>query len=340
MNGQLMEREMAEQPGVLARLLERFDDDVARVVAAVPRPLAGVVFLARGSSDHAAVFGRYLCEAAAGRPAGLAAPSLHTLYRAEIDYSGYLAVVLSQSGATPEIIEVCGRMRAGGARTVAITNEPASPLAASAEVVLCLGAGRERAVPATKTVTAELLTVTAVAAALGPLPFARSDLDALPGVVRQTVEDAAPALRLAASWADARRMLVAARGPLYAMALETALKLKEGAGVLAEGFSAADLRHGPVAAVDHGVPVLLFDGGGPASADVTELTELLRQRGAPVAASAPRAGSALPLPAGLGDQLSAFPALVRGQQLALASAKVRGTDPDTPRGLTKVTPTH
>ncbi|MGI9009025.1 MAG: SIS domain-containing protein [Streptosporangiaceae bacterium] len=161
-------------------------------------------------------------------------------------------MVLSQSGATPEIIEACGRMRAGGARTVAITNEPASPLAASAEVVLGLGAGRERAVPATKTVTAELLTVTAVAAALGPLPFARSDLDVLPGVVRQTVEDDAPARRLAAPWA----------------------------------------------------------------------------------------GSALPFPAGLGDQLSAFPALVRGRQLALASAKVRGADPDTPRGLTKVTPTH
>lgn len=156
MNGRLMAAEMAEQPSVLTGLLERFDDDVARVAGTVPRPLAGVAFLARGSSDHAALFGRYLCEAAAGRPAGLAAPSLHTLYHAEIDYSGYLGVVLSQSGATPEIIDVCSSMRASGARTVAITNDAASPLAACAEALLCLDAGPERAVPATKTVMSEL----------------------------------------------------------------------------------------------------------------------------------------------------------------------------------------
>lgn len=340
MNGQLMAAEIAEQPSVLTGLLRRFDDDVARIAGTVPRPLLGVAFLARGSSDHAALFGRYLCEAAAGRPAGLAAPSLHTLYHAEIDYSGYLVVALSQSGATPEIVDVCAWMRASGARTVAITNDAASPLAAAAEAFFCLNAGPERAVPATKTVMCELLAVTAVAAALGPLPFALSDLDVLPEAVRQTVEDDAPARRLAESWADARRLLVAARGPLYAVAREAALKLKESAGVLAEGFSAADLRHGPVAAVDHGVHVLLFDGGGPASPDVVELADLLRARGAPVGVSGPRPDAELPLPPGLGDQLSAFPALARAQQLALASAQVRGIDPDTPEGLSKVTATR
>lgn len=335
-----MAAEMAEQPRVLAGLLKRFDEDVAQVAGAVPRPLLGVVFLARGSSDHAAIFGRYLSEAAAGRPAGLATPSLHTLYHAEVDHSGYLAVVLSQSGATPEIVDVCTWMRASGARTVVITNDAASPLAAVADVLLYLDAGPERAVPATKTVMSELLAVTAVAAALGPLPFGRSDLDVLPEAVRQIVEDDTHARRLAASWSDARRMLVAARGPLYAVAREAALKLKESAGVLAEGFSAADLRHGPVAAVDHGVHVLLFDGGGPASPDVVELADLLRARGAPVGVSGPRPDAELPLPPGLGDQLSAFPALARAQQLALASAQVRGIDPDTPEGLSKVTATH
>lgn len=340
MRGQLMAAEMAEQPAALIRLLNRFDDAVARVASVVPRPLAGVSFLARGSSDHAAIFGRYLCEQAARRPAGLAAPSIHTLYNAEVDYSGYIVVALSQSGETPEIVEGCRWMRANGARTVAITNNSASPIADCAEALLCLDAGPERAVPATKTVMTELLAVTAVAAALGPLPFTRSDLDALPDAVGQIIEDETPAQRLAESWADARRMLVAARGPLYAVAREAALKLKEGAGVLAEGFSGADLRHGPIAAVDHGVHVLLFDGGGAASVDVIELAEVLRALDAPVCVSGPQAGADLPLPSGLGDQLSAFPALARAQQLALASALVRDIDPDSPKGLSKVTATH
>src|SRR4051794_20174180 len=177
MSGRLMRSEMAEQPDVLAKFATRLDDHVERVRALLPAPLAGVTFVARGSSDNAAVYGRYLAELASGRPAALAAPSLQTLYRADVDYSGWLVVALSQSGATPEIVSVTGRLRDAGARTVAIVNDEASPLAATAELVLGLGAGEERAVPATKTVTAELLAVAAVASALGPVPFERVALD-------------------------------------------------------------------------------------------------------------------------------------------------------------------
>lgn len=171
--GSIMAAEMAEQPDVLARFSARFSAEAARVAAVVPRPLAGVVFAARGSSDHAAVHGRYLAQLTSGRPAGLAAPSLHTRYDARTDYSGHLVVALSQSGATPEIVTLCERVRAGGARCVAIVNDVASPLGTAADVAIGLGAGPELAVPATKTVTAQLLAVTAVAAALGPLPFGR-----------------------------------------------------------------------------------------------------------------------------------------------------------------------
>ena len=167
----LMAQDMREQPAVLARLVDRFDADVERVKTVVPDPLGGVTFVARGSSDNAAVFGRYLAELAGGRPAGLAAPSLLTLYNARVDYRGQLAVALSQSGETPEIVDVCEQLRKAGARTVAIVNDADSPLAEAVEVVLAVNAGPERAVPATKTVTGQLLAVAAVAAALGQVPF-------------------------------------------------------------------------------------------------------------------------------------------------------------------------
>jgi glucosamine--fructose-6-phosphate aminotransferase (isomerizing) len=339
MSGELMRSEMAEQPEVLARFADRFDEHVERVRGLLPPRLAGVTFVARGSSDHAAVYGRYLAELASGRPAALAAPSLQTLYGANVDYDGWLVVALSQSGATPEIGTVMRRVKRAGARTVAIVNDEHSPLAEGAEVVIGLGAGEERAVPATKTVTSELLAVAAVAAALGPLPFERSALELLPAAVTEVVVSPDPAVALAQRWLDAQRTFVVARGLLLAAALETALKVKETTGVLAEGISAADLRHGPIAATGPGAPLLTIDGGGPASADMREVAALAAGRGADVARCAP--GDAdLPLPSGLPEALTVVTATVSGQQLALALAEAHGVDPDAPAGLSKVTATQ
>jgi glucosamine--fructose-6-phosphate aminotransferase (isomerizing) len=338
MSGELMRSEIAQQPDVLARFAERFDDNVARVRELLPSPLAGVTFVARGSSDHAAVYGRYLVEMASGRPAALVAPSLQTLYGADVDYDGWLVVALSQSGATPEIETVTRRLQEAGARTVAIINDEDSPLARAAQLVIELGAGAERAVPATKTVTSELVAVAAIATALGPVPFERSAVDALPSAVAAVVADPEPAVALAQRWHDAERTFVAARGLLLAAALETALKVKETTGVLAEGLSAADLRHGPIAATGPGAPLLTIDGGGPGSEDLREVARLASARGADVARVAP--GDAdLPLPSGVPEALMVVTATVRGQQLALALAEARGVDPDAPAGLSKVTAT-
>lgn len=338
MNGELMQAEMAQQPEVLARFVNRFDEHVERVRALVPPDLAGVTFVARGSSDHAAIYGRYLVELVSGRPAALAAPSLQTLYGANVDYSGWLVVALSQSGATPEIQTVTRRLHEAGARTIAIVNDAASPLAGASELVIALEAGEERAVPATKTVTSEFLAVAAVAAALGPVPFDRRELEVLPGAVGEVLGDPEPAFALAARWRDAQRTFVVARGLLLAAALETALKVKETTGVLAEGLSAADLRHGPIAATGPGTPLLAIEGGGAASEDVREVAEIAAGRGAPVARCAPGAAD-LPLPVLESEALSVVTATVRGQQLALGLARARGVDPDTPAGLSKVTAT-
>jgi glucosamine--fructose-6-phosphate aminotransferase (isomerizing) len=326
-----MAAEMAEQPEVLARLAGRAAADAAAVRAVVPRPLAGIVFLARGSSDNAAVFGRYLAELCAGRPAGLAAPSLYTRYHADVDWTGYLMIALSQSGATPEIISTCQAVRGAGATVIGITNEPGSPLAGAVDLLLATDARAERAVPATKTVTAQLAVLVTVAAALGTGPGAGDTLSGLPTAVAATLDDPGPARELARRWHGIDRLVVAGRGLGYAAALETALKVAETTGVLAEGMSAADLYHGPIAAVYAGAPVLLVKGGGPADADLADLRLLLDSRHAETAA--------LPVPDGLAEPAQVITAVVRGQQLASALALARGADPDAPAHLTKVTET-
>jgi glucosamine--fructose-6-phosphate aminotransferase (isomerizing) len=328
MNGALMAAEMAAQPEVLTRVTARASADAGAVRAMLPGPLAGVVFLARGSSDNAAVFGRYLVELRAGRPAGLAAPSIYTRYHATVDWRGYLVVALSQSGATPEIVSTCRAMRAAGATVLGITNVPRSPLSDTVDLLLETGAGPERAVPATKTVTAQLALLVTVATALAPDAGA---LAGLPGAVADVLADGEPARRLADRWRRLDRLVVAGRGLAYAAALETALKVKETTGILAEGISTADLLHGPIAAVYAGAPVLLVDGGGPADADLAELRDLLASRGAEA--------EHLPVPPGLAETEHVITAVVRGQQLARELALARHTDPDTPAHLTKVTST-
>ena len=342
MTGELMAAEMAAQPEVLARVTARAPMDTSAVRAALPRPLAGIVFLARGSSDNAAVFGRYLAELRAGRPAGLAAPSLYTRYHASVDWRGYLVVALSQSGATPEIISTCQAMRAGGALVLGITNDPGSPLADAVDLLLSTDAGPERAVPATKTVTAQLAVLVTVASALRASAAGGTTgtevgapgggtLDGLPGAVAGVLGDPGPVERLADRWRGLDRLVVAGRGLAYAAALETALKVKETTGILAEGISTADLLHGPIAAVYAGAPVLLVDGGGPADTDLDELRALLASRRAQAAS--------LPVPPGLAEAVHVIAAITRGQQLAYELARARHVDPDAPAHLSKVTAT-
>ena len=333
-NGELMAAEMAAQPEVLAQVMGRAGADAAAVRAVAPAALAGTVFLARGSSDNAAVFGRYLAELRGGRPAGLAAPSLYTRYHAGVDWRGYLVVALSQSGATPEIISTCEAMRAAGAVVAGITNQPGSPLAGVVDVLLAAGAGPERAVPATKTVTAQLALLVTVATALAPgeVDLAEaSGLAGLPGAVAAVLGDPGPAQQLAGRWRGIDRLIVAGRGLGYAAALETALKVKETTGILAEGISAADLLHGPIATVYAGAPVLLVESGGPADVDVADLRRLLAGHHSDVAS--------LPLPPGLAEPAQVITAIVRGQQLARELALARGADPDSPAHLSKITAT-
>jgi glucosamine--fructose-6-phosphate aminotransferase (isomerizing) len=336
---------MAEQPQVLAALSARRDDLIAHVGKAVGAPPVGIVLVARGSSDNAAVYGRYVLELATRRPVALAAPSLVTRYGVQDDLDGWLAVGVSQSGKTPEIVSVLESFGAAGARTVAITNDRDSPLAAAADATIDTAASDERAVPATKTVTAQFAAFALLAEALAvddgtALPWDAAAWAALPGAVQEILDDGAPAARAAEAIGDAQGLVAIARGLLLGAALEAALKLKEMTGILAEGASAADFLHGPIAVVRRGLPVLTLAGGGPAAADVEAFAAAARERGGHVLSIASHADADLPLPAALPEGLAAIGAIVRAQQLAREVSLRRGIEPDTPFGLSKITETH
>jgi glutamine---fructose-6-phosphate transaminase (isomerizing) len=339
MNGTQMAAEMAEQPARLRQLIDRCGEIAERVRAAAPVPLNGITIVARGSSDNAAVYGRYLLEAATGKPISLAAPSLHTLYGVDVDYRGQLVIAVSQSGATPEIVRTLAALQDAGGWGLAITNDPDSALAKTADETVALEVGAERAVPATKTVTGQLTAFAIIASTLGRVPFTQDDLSAVPESVRAVLDDPGPAALAAADLTGASQLIVVARGYLFAAALEIALKIKETCSLLADGYSAADLRHGPIAAVTRGLPVVALYTSGPAESDVASLVDEMRARQASVLVIGSGDRADVSLPGDVPEPLAPIVAVVRGQQLAYALATALGYDPDSPAGLTKVTAT-
>jgi glutamine---fructose-6-phosphate transaminase (isomerizing) len=346
MNGALMLAEMAEQPRVLRRLVARRAEFDALVHEVVPEGLRGIVLVARGSSDNAAVLGRYLLEVATGCPVVLAAPSLQTRYGVQPRVEGFLAVGISQSGATPEIVSSLAAYGAGGATTLAVTNVDGSALADAADATLLLGAGAEEAVPATKTFTAQAATFCLLAEALAPSSLWpdhgwATTLDAIEEVLSspETVADLADRL------ATAERVVSVGRGFLYGAALEVGLKLAETTGIAVHGTSPFDLRHGPIATVREHTHTVCLATPGPVAVDVEQAARDMRERGATIAAIAEAAdlvdaaSLVVPVPPGVPEPLAALPQVVRGQQLAMAVALARGIDPDAPFELSKVTRT-
>jgi glucosamine--fructose-6-phosphate aminotransferase (isomerizing) len=334
-----MAAEMAEQPDVLARLVGRGDEIVASVQSVTPTVPAGIILVARGSSDYAAIYGRYAIEIASRRPVAMAAPSIQTLYQSPTDLTDWLAIAVSQSGKTPEIVTMTEKVRAAGARTVAVTNTPDSPLAEVAEVMVDLAAGEERAVPATKTFSASLLAFALIAQALS----AGEPSDSVAGAgewARWVLDDPDPPERVATELHYAEGLISVGRGYMFPVALEAALKLKETSSILAEGYSAADLRHGPIAVIERDFPVLTFNVPGPAATDMDDLIEWLRSEPkARVIQAHPGRGADLPLPPDCPEALAPIPAAVRAQQVALQLALRKGLDPDKPEGLSKITAT-
>jgi glucosamine--fructose-6-phosphate aminotransferase (isomerizing) len=339
-----LEQEIQEQPTVVARLLQMETPRVEHIVAHLP-PFEYALIAARGSSDHAAMYAKYAWSALAGYPVALAAPSLLTLYRVAPRLSGALVVGISQSGQSPDILAVLEEGKRQGRPTLAITNDGASPLAALADHVVELHAGLERSVAATKTYTAELAAMALFAAVWSADRQHHDQLQRLPEALQAAVQGSADVAQRVSPYRTLQRCVVIGRGFNYASAFELALKLKELTYVLAEPYSSADFRHGPVATVEAGSPVVLIMPTGATLDDMLDLAEDLRQRGAEllVVSDAPRALAlaAMPLPVvvSVPEWLSPMAAIMPGQSLALHLALAKGLNPDIPRGLQKVTRT-
>ena len=346
--GQGMAADIAEQPAGYARLLEGAPATAIAAVAATvaQRRPRHVMFVGRGTSDHAALYGAYLTEIRLGIPAGLASPSAITLYGARPDLKDALVIGVSQSGGSADLTGVLTVARENGALTLAVTNNPSSPLAEVAELSVDVSAGHERAVAATKTYTAELLAllllVEGVRAGDGALPAdERSALEKLPQLAEEVLADQG-ADELARRYRFASRMVTTGRGYAYPTARETALKLMETSYLPALAFSGADLLHGPLAMTDPDVPVLAVVGSGPGGRSMTDVVNRLGERRADVVTIGPAdvAGAAgrLAVP-DVDERYAPLLDILPLQKLALALALARGEDPDAPRGLKKVTTT-
>lgn len=347
-----LDTELAEQPDAIARLVAALPDDVARL-RELAADCTGVTLVARGSSDNAARYGQYLIPIRAGLPVTLATPSLSTIYDRTPPFTGQLVVAISQSGRSTDIVGVLRAARAQGRPTVAVTNDPASPLAEQADQVLALRTGAEQSVAATKTYTTSLIAVAGLALALGPATGddgAWADLRALPDLLSRALDLAEPAARATArTLHPATRAVAVGRGLNLATAHETALKITELTGTQVVPFSPADLRHGPIGAVTPEVPMLLVAPDEAASSSVLEVVPELTKRGAAVHLLAAAENDAslpdgvttvVPVPAGVPPWLSPVVAVVPGQLVARALATARGVDVDRPGGLSKVTVTH
>lgn len=342
-----LEQEINEQPEVLARLLEREAEHAREIARAVEhRGPAFVVIAARGSSDHAATYGKYLLGSACGLPVALAAPSLYTIYRQPPRMQGALVAGISQSGHSPDIVEVVAEGRRQGAMTLAITNDPESPLGKAAEFCLPCHAGEERSVAATKTYTAQLAALALLAVSLADDAAMRADLERLPGRVERVLQLAPVVEQGVERYRYMEHCVLIGRGYNYATAFEVALKLKELTYVVAEPYSSADFLHGPIAIVEHGFPALMIAPGGAVYRDLVALAQELREREAEVvmisdqAEALALAQTPLALPEAVPEWLSPVVAVVPGQLFAAALTRAKGYDLDRPRGLRKVTRTR
>lgn len=341
--GRRMAAEIAEQPEVWERLLRGGQADVQAAVRRIRehRPRF-VLFVARGTSDNAALYAKYLVEILVELPAGLVSPSTMTTYGARPDLTGVLMVGVSQSGGSPDLVHSMSLAREQGALTLAVTNAPGSPLAQAAELHVDVLAGPERAVAATKSYTAQLLALYLVVD--GWRGGACEGCDRLPGLGRRVLGNGEVVADLAERYRFATRLVTTARGYSYATVCEAALKLMETSYLSAQAFSGADLLHGPLAMIDPQVPVLAVMASGVGGDAMGQVLAKLREVGADLFVvgspdAVAKATVGVELPAGVPEELSPLLEILPFQQLARDLAIARGGDPDAPRGLEKVTET-
>ncbi|MGW7515793.1 SIS domain-containing protein [Streptomyces sp. NPDC054796] len=344
--GRIMAGEMAEQPAVLRRILEegapRIREVAEHIAARNPR---FVLLTARGTSDNAALYAKYLLEIRLGKPCGLTSMSTTTAYEARPDLTDCLVITVSQSGGSPDLVASTKAAREAGALTLAVTNNARSPLAEVSEFHIDVLAGAEKALPATKTYTAELLALYLFVEGWRGGDGAES-AKALPELAERVLSRQDEVRQLAGRYRFAERMVLTSRGYGYPTAKEAALKLMETSYIPALSYSGADLLHGPLAMVDNISPVIAVVTEGKGGEALQPVLDRLRDRGADLVvigsqAQTERASAGFALPTeGLPEELQPILEIIPLQMLAYEVTIARGQDPDAPRALAKVTETR
>jgi len=341
-----MLEEIRQQPDVLSRILLEERGKIQRLGEAVKKKSPRlIVLVARGSSDNAALFGRYLLEIATGIPVSLAAPSVYTVYGAKLHLEHALVVGVSQSGEGEDINAVLSAARAAGSFTIGITNEPNSSMVRMVDELLLIHGEHERSVAATKTFTGQMMIFYLLAEALGRSPAATKGFEGIPEFCAKSLRQEAAIRELAQRYSFMENCVVLGRGLLYGNAYELALKLMETCYVVAERFSTADFFHGPLAMIERHFPVILFASPGPMMEGVLTLAKRLQELRAEtlaITSDSELAGTcskAIAMDAEIPEFLAPIPYIVPAQLFAALLAEAKGLDPDTPRSLSKVTRT-
>jgi glucosamine--fructose-6-phosphate aminotransferase (isomerizing) len=341
----LMLQEIAEQPAALEKTIAEERAKIAKLGDVLKRrEIDLIVLVARGSSDNAALFGRYLLEITTGIPVSLSAPSVHTLYQAKLNLKRALVIGVSQSGEGEDINRVLENARDGGAFTIGITNEPSSSMVKLVDETLLMHGGPERSVAATKTFTGQMLLFYLLAAALAR-DGVKIDYEKIPDFAARALEQKPAIAELVQRYVFMENCVVVGRGLAYANAYEFALKLMETCYVVAERFSSADFLHGPVAMIERHFPVILFAPPGVMLAGTKDLIQRLKQLRADTLAitgdldTAAMCTRSIIMPREIDEFLAPIPYIIPAQLFAALLADAKGLEPDKPRSLSKVTHT-
>ncbi len=335
-----MLEEIAEQPAALEKTISEERGKIARLGESIKkRDVDLIVLVARGSSDNAALFGRYLLEITTGIPVSLSAPSVHTLYNAKLNLKRALVVGVSQSGEGEDINRVLENARASGAFTIGITNEPDSSMVKLVDETLLMHGGRERSVAATKTFTGQMMLFYMLAAALAK-DNCGIECEVIPGLAARALEQKQAIVELVQRYVFMENCVVVGRGLAYANAYEFALKLMETCYVVAERFSSADFLHGPVAMIERhfAPPGVMLEG-------TKDLIKRLRELRADTLTitgdldAAAMCSRSIIMPREIEEFLAPIPYIIPAQLFAALLAEAKGLDPDQPRSLSKVTRT-
>lgn len=343
----LMWNEILEQPQVLRNCLEANRDTVQEVVKAIQdKEITSVYIAARGTSDHAGTYAKYIIEMVTGIPVAMAAPSILTMYHKSLKLGHALVIGISQSGKAADVLEVIKEGNRQGAVTVSVTNFPDSPMAKEAKFHLSCEAGLEKSVAATKTFTSQMMLLANLAAEWAQDEKMKQELRKVPDLVAETLKLGDEITEKVQRYRFMNECFVLARGVNYPIAMEAALKTQETCYIRAKAYAVSDFHHGPFAMIEEDMPVFVYAPKGPSMNDMVEMLNKLKDKNAEmvIISNNPEilgmGATSFRIPDTENDILSPFLNVAVAQMFACQLSLARGLNPDSPRGLNKVTITR